>query len=84
MIAEMLSQQSAGRIFQLQLLTNIIQEVGLKSWGVQLCQVTLMVIEMIPPLGALGVDRLYLGSTITGLVKMGVCICTCFIGGAHR
>jgi len=45
-------------------------------------KVVLLIIELIPPLGCLGVDRLYLGSIITGCIKLGVCICTCFIGGA--
>mmetsp|Transcript_8407 Transcript_8407/g.19796 ORF Transcript_8407/g.19796 Transcript_8407/m.19796 type:complete len:239 (+) Transcript_8407:86-802(+) len=45
-------------------------------------KVVLLIIELIPPLGCLGVDRLYLGSIVTGCIKLGVCVCTCFIGGA--
>ena len=44
-------------------------------------KVKLMVIELIPLVGCLGVDRIYLDCPISGLIKMGVCICTCFIGG---
>mmetsp|Transcript_22482 Transcript_22482/g.41385 ORF Transcript_22482/g.41385 Transcript_22482/m.41385 type:complete len:116 (+) Transcript_22482:325-672(+) len=36
---------------------------------------------MVPLLGCLGIDRLYLGATVTGCIKLGVCLCTCFIGG---
>mmetsp|Transcript_66686 Transcript_66686/g.124554 ORF Transcript_66686/g.124554 Transcript_66686/m.124554 type:complete len:235 (-) Transcript_66686:95-799(-) len=45
-------------------------------------KVALLIIELIPPLGCLGVDRLYLGSIVTGCIKLAVCVCTCFIGGA--
>eukprot|EP00415_Alexandrium_ostenfeldii_P002716 UN2716 len=41
----------------------------------------LMVLEIIPPCGQLGLDRLYLGSTKTGIAKLIVCISTCLVGG---
>lgn len=44
-------------------------------------KVALMVLEIIPPCGQLGIDRLYLGSTKTGIAKLLVCICTCLVGG---
>jgi len=44
-------------------------------------KVTLMVLEILPPCGQLGIDRLYLGSTKTGIAKLLVCVCTCLVGG---
>uniref|UniRef100_A0A7S1PRR8 TM2 domain-containing protein n=1 Tax=Alexandrium catenella TaxID=2925 RepID=A0A7S1PRR8_ALECA len=44
-------------------------------------KVALMVLEIIPPCGQLGLDRLYLGSTKTGIAKLIVCISTCLVGG---
>lgn len=41
----------------------------------------LMILEMVPLAGPLGVDRFYLGDTSTGIAKLVVCVCTCFIGG---
>lgn len=44
-------------------------------------KVVLMVLEMIPLAGPLGLDRFYLGATGTAVAKLTVCICTCLVGG---
>jgi len=44
-------------------------------------KVVLMILEMVPLAGPLGLDRFYLGDTATGIAKLVVCVCTCFIGG---
>eukprot|EP00444_Apocalathium_aciculiferum_P024439 CAMPEP_0183439638 /NCGR_PEP_ID=MMETSP0370-20130417/78732_1 /TAXON_ID=268820 /ORGANISM="Peridinium aciculiferum, Strain PAER-2" /LENGTH=327 /DNA_ID=CAMNT_0025628191 /DNA_START=49 /DNA_END=1032 /DNA_ORIENTATION=- len=44
-------------------------------------KVILMLLEMVPVCGPIGLDRFYLGSTKTGLAKLTVCICTCLVGG---
>jgi len=46
-------------------------------------KITLLIIQMVPFAGPLGVDRFYLGGAgdILAWVKLSVCICTCFLGG---
>jgi len=44
-------------------------------------KIILLVLEMVPLCGPLGIDRFYLGGWRLGIVKLAVCICTCFIGG---
>eukprot|EP00446_Apocalathium_sp_SHHI-4_P022528 CAMPEP_0177278932 /NCGR_PEP_ID=MMETSP0367-20130122/69568_1 /TAXON_ID=447022 ORGANISM="Scrippsiella hangoei-like, Strain SHHI-4" /NCGR_SAMPLE_ID=MMETSP0367 /ASSEMBLY_ACC=CAM_ASM_000362 /LENGTH=283 /DNA_ID=CAMNT_0018735575 /DNA_START=81 /DNA_END=933 /DNA_ORIENTATION=- len=44
-------------------------------------KVILMLLEMVPVCGPIGLDRFYLGSTKTGLAKLTVCLCTCLVGG---
>mmetsp|Transcript_84987 Transcript_84987/g.275228 ORF Transcript_84987/g.275228 Transcript_84987/m.275228 type:complete len:176 (+) Transcript_84987:3-530(+) len=44
-------------------------------------KVVLMVLEIIPPCGQLGIDRFYLGSTRTAIAKLVISICTCLVGG---
>jgi len=44
-------------------------------------KVVLMLLEIIPPCGQLGIDRFYIGAWKTGLAKLCVCICTCLVGG---
>merc|ERR1719323_1682949 len=44
-------------------------------------KIVLMVLEILPLCGPLGIDRFYLGSTFTGLAKLTVCVCTCLVGG---
>merc|ERR1719356_134306 len=38
-------------------------------------KIVLMVLEILPLCGPLGIDRFYLGSTFTGLAKLTVCVC---------
>jgi TM2 domain-containing membrane protein YozV len=42
----------------------------------------LVALETFPLVGWLGFDRIYLGQLGIGLLKMAICICTLFIGGA--
>jgi len=44
-------------------------------------KVVLMILEMVPLAGPLGIDRFYLGATGTGIAKLLVCVCTCLVGG---
>lgn len=44
-------------------------------------KVVLMILEMVPLCGPLGIDRFYLGATKTAVAKLIVCICTCLVGG---
>lgn len=44
-------------------------------------KVILMILEMVPLCGPLGIDRFYLGATHTAIAKLIVCICTCLVGG---
>jgi len=44
-------------------------------------KVVLMILEMVPLCGPLGIDRFYLGDTKTAVAKLIVCICTCLTGG---
>jgi len=44
-------------------------------------KVVLMILEMVPLCGPLGIDRFYLGDTKTAVAKLIVCICTCLVGG---
>jgi len=44
-------------------------------------KVVLIVLEIVPILGPLGVDRFYMGNIWGGVIKCLVCICTCGLGG---
>jgi len=44
-------------------------------------KVILMLLEMVPLCGPIGLDRFYLGCTNTALAKLTVCLCTCLVGG---
>lgn len=54
---------------------------GPEKTGNKKSKVVLMILEMVPLCGPLGIDRFYLGAVHTALAKLIVCICTCLVGG---
>lgn len=44
-------------------------------------KIFLVILEIVPLCGPLGIDRFYLGNFSLAIAKCAVCICTCFVGG---